>query len=268
MPGGKKVKGRGTNYEYRIRNWFKDHGWDSERNNLSGASTQISELIAKHDVRASKHGIFLQIEAKKTAHKEKHKLQRKWIQEIDFDNDEFLVFAFGRSDHYALIPVDFYEALTGLRGFPARYQAEGGKQFTFHKSWIDDELPVCFLWVDHGEKYIVTTLDEFAMLIEKRGPLRALDPLGYISSATSIADLTDWYKENRHRLTYKEKGLYFGKLHRLEYNITDSASPEFIASTQWWRDTSEDVMYKCPHCDNLITHKDLKENQNNRDKLV
>lgn len=262
MPGGKKVKSRGTSYEYRIRSWFKDKGWDSERNNLSGASTQISELIAKHDVRASKHGIFLQIEAKKTANKEKHKLKRKWVEELDFSNDEFLVFAFGRSDHYALVSIDFYEALTGLRGFTARYEAIGGTQFTFHKSWINDELPVCFLWVDYGEKFIVTTLEEFVNLIEKRGPLKALDPLSYISSATSIADLTGWYKENRHRLTNKEKCLYYGKLHRLEYNIADEASPEFIATTQWWRDTSEDVVCKCPYCQELITHRELKENQN------
>lgn len=262
MVGGRQVKGRGTNYEYRIRNFMRSLGWDSERNNLSGASTQISELIAKHDVRASKHGIFLQIEAKKTANKEKHKLKRKWVEELDFYNDEFLVFAFGHSDHYALLPVDLYESLTGLRGHTARYTATGSTQFTFHKAWIDDELPVCFLWVDYGEKYIVTTLEEWVSLVESRGPLKALDPLSYISSATEIADLAQWYQENRHRLTYKEKCLYYGKLHRLEHDITDEASPEFIATTQWWRDTSEDIVCKCPHCEELITHRQMKESQN------
>lgn len=264
MPGGKKVKARGTSYEYRIRGWFKDRGWQSERNNLSGASTQISELIAKHDVRASNNGIFLQIEAKKTANKEKHKLQRKWITGLDFTNDEFLVFAFGRSDHYVLISRSYYVSLAGEENTPdVRYTARGDSQFTFHKAWVQDEDPMGFLWETHGELYVVTNLDDFITLIEKRGPLKALDPLSYISSATSVADLVEWYKENKHRLTNKEKCLYYGKLHRLEYNITDEASPEFIATTQWWRDTSDDVICKCPHCQELITHGQMKESRDN-----
>jgi hypothetical protein len=261
-PGGHAPKGRGTSYEYRVRNWFQERGWEAERNPLSGASDQISETTGKHDVRAKKAGLFLQIECKKTGAEDKHKLQRIWFEKIDFKNDEFLVFAFSRSDHYAIITQGIYKALNPdfLEDTP-RYTAEGASQFTFHRAWLNAEDPVCFLWKDYGEIYVATELSKFIALLEKRGPLETLNPIDVIKATDDIPKLLEWYKIHKHRLTNKEKHFYYNKLCMLEEGCT-GPSREFIASQQFWRDTSDDIVMKCPHCTNLITYKQLKESQN------
>lgn len=266
-PGGHAPKGRGTSYEYRVRNTLQQLGWDAHRNPLSGASEQVAETTGKHDVRASKNGIFLQIECKKTAEDKTHKLQRKWIGKIDFSNDEFLVFAFGRSPHYALVSEVFYKSLDPTFIATPRYTAAGGVQFTFHRIWLEEEEIVCFLWKDYNEIFIATELGKFISLLEKRGPLQALHPIDFINSATDIGTLTQWYKDNKHRLTNRERSHYYGKLHRLEHDIPDEVSPEFKASVQWWRDTNDDVIMKCPHCKELITYKQLKESREDGKKV-
>jgi len=260
--GGRKPKGRGTSFEYRIRNFLRDNGWESERNPLSGASAQVSEVVGKHDVRASREGLFLQIECKKTAEHEKHILQRIWIEKIDFANDEFLVFAFGRSANYTLVPEVVYQSVNSdyVSGL-ARYAAKGKTRFTFHRSWIEEEDPVVFMWEDYGELYVVTELSKWIQLLLKRGPLKALKPTDVINSATEIGPLIKWYKENQHRLTNLERCHLYGKLHRLENGIDDEVAPEFKAAVQWWRDTSDDVVMKCPHCGKLITYRQLEEHR-------
>lgn len=263
-PGGKKPKGRGSNYEYRCRDFLCSLGWDAHRNPLSGASEQIAETTGKHDVRASKAGIFLQIECKKTGEDRTHKLQRKWIGKIDFTNDEFLVFAFGRSPHYALLSEVFYKTLDPSFVATPRYTATGGTMFTFHRVWLDEEDPVCFLWQDYNENFVAVSLDKLIPLIEARGPLKALHPIDVINSASTIPELAEWYKGNHHRLTNKEKAHYYGKLHRLENDLPD-VDPLMKADSQWWRDTSGDVILKCPHCTKLITHGDIKKSKENND---
>lgn len=267
MSGGRKPKGRGTNYEYRIRNTLRDMGWEAERNPLSGASAQVSEVVGKHDVRASRADIFLQIECKKTGEHDKHILQRGWIDKIDFTNDEFLVFAFGRSDNYALILESVYQSVdqAHVPDVP-RFTAKGGTRFTFHRSWIEEEDPVTFLWEDYGEMYVVTELSKWIQLLLKRGPLKALKPMDMINSATEIGPLAEWYRENKHRLTNLEKCHFYGKLHRLENDIPDEVAPEFKAAVQWWRDTSNDVVVKCPHCSELITYGQLEEYRAKREE--
>lgn len=261
MPGGKTPKGRGTSYEYRVRNFLRSLGWDAHRNDLSGASKQIAMLVAKHDVRASKNGIFLQLECKKTKAKEEHKIERIWFTKIDFTNDEFLVFAFGRSPHYAMVPELAYQMLDkGYVPVAPRYEATGKTQFNCKRAWFDEDLVVVIDWKPF-ERYIATTLEHIIGLIEARGPLAVLKPMDIINSAKEIGPLVDWYRQYKNRLTNLEKCHYYGKLHRLEHNIGDEVSPEFKASVQWWRDTSDDVMTKCPHCNELITYKQLKENR-------
>lgn len=262
MAGGRVPKGRGTNYEYRVRDWFRDNKWESERNDLSGASKQIAMLVAKHDVRASKQGIFLQLECKKTKAKDEHKIERVWFTKIDFTNDEFLVFAFGRSPHYAMVPESVYQSLDSeYVPVAPRYEATGKTQFNCKRAWFEDELVVVIDWKPFETRYVATTLEHLIELIEVRGPLAVLKPMDEINAAKEIGPLVEWYQQYKNRLTNLEKCHYYGKLHRLEHNITDEVSPEYKASVQWWRDTSDDVMTKCPHCDELITYKHLKENR-------
>jgi len=264
-PGGHMPKGRGTAYEYRVKQSFIDWGWEAYRNPLSGASEQIAETTGKHDVRASKDGIFLQIECKKTAEEFTHKLKRIWIEKLDFNNDEFLVFAFGRSPHYALVSEIYFKTLSPDFVAAPRYVATGSTQFTFHRSWFNDEDLVCFLWEDYGEVFIAISLDKLIDLIIKRGALKALHPMDFINSSQNVQDLVDWYKGNHHRLTNKEKSHYYAKLHRLENNLPD-VDPLIKADSQWWRDTGDDVILKCPHCDKLITHGDIKKAKEINDK--
>jgi hypothetical protein len=261
MPGGKAPKGRGTSYEYRVRDFLRFLGWNSERNDLSGASKQIANLIGRHDVRASKQGIFLQLECKKTSGKDEHKIERAWLDKIDFTNDEILVFAFGRSVHYAIVPESVYQSLDSkyLPSSP-RYEATGKTLFTCKRAWFDEDEVVIIHWKPY-ERYVATTLERIIRLIEKRGPLAVLKPIDFINSTKEIGPLIEWYRQYKNRLTNFEKCHYYGKLHRLEHGITDEISPEYKASVQWWRDTSDDVMTKCPHCNELITYRQLKENR-------
>ena len=260
MPGGRAAKSRGTSFEYRVKQWLLSKGWVAERNPLSGASQQIAATTGKHDVRASKDGIFLQIECKKTGAQDKHVLQREWIEKVDFTNDEFIVFAFGRSDHYALVTSSVYQVLNSDYKIDIpRYEAVGATRFTFHRSWIEEEDPLTFLWKDYNEMFVATSFARLIDLILKRGPLKAIKPMDFINSAIDITSLTVWYKENKFRLTNLECCHFYGKMHRLEHGISDEVSPEFKASVQWWRDTSEDVIMKCPHCDKLVTYKQLQE---------
>lgn len=262
MPGGMTSKRRGNSYEYRVRDFMRSLGWDAERNPLSGASAQISQATGKHDVRASNHGIFLQMECKKTKARDEHKLRREWFEKIDFTNDEFLVFAFGRSPNYAIIPESIYRSLNEdhvPKG--PRYVAAGSTQFAFKRQWLEEEEVVVYLWETYGETFVAATLEHLIDLIERRGPLAVLKPMDFINSAVTAGELVNWYKQHRHRLTNLEKCHYYGKLHRLEYGISDEVSPEYKASVQWWRDTSDDVVMKCPYCSELITYKQLKENR-------
>lgn len=266
MPGGRAAKSRGTSFEYRVREYLRNLGWTSERNPLSGASQQIVATTGKHDVRASKEGIFLQLECKKTGHQTKHVLRREWIEKIDFTNDEYLVFAFGRSDAYVLILSSVYQTLDpNYKLEVPRYEAIGGTRFTFHRSWMEEEDPLTFMWKDYNEMFVVTPLARFIELVSARGPLKAIKPLDFINSATEILPLATWYKENKFRLTNFERCHFYGKMHRLEHGISDEVSPEFKASVQWWRDTSDDVVMKCPHCDNLITYKQWQEKRRNKE---
>lgn len=189
---GKKSKVRGTGYEYRIRDWFrnakeqadKPTGWDAERNSLSREEKSFGEVTAKHDVKAWKDTedgrIFLQIEAKKTG-KDIHTLQKEWIDKIDFTNDELLVIALNRTPHYAVITVDQYNQLNSRYRYALDCDPEnaeklirrGKKSVRVHKhelegiTWDD---PKRLVWEGLGKDLIIVPLGFFVFLREKLPP--------------------------------------------------------------------------------------------------
>ncbi len=260
MPGGRASKSRGTSYEYRVRDWFNARpNWSAERIILSGAVKSIADELGKNDVKAQhQNGTFLQIECKKTGDHEEHVIQWAWLEKIDFTNDEFLVFAFGRSDHYVLVKQEIYAELD-KKFIPSapNFTAEGDTRFKVKREWFV-ELPVTVFWSTHNQMFVVTTLDRYVELLEARGPLKTLQPIEVIKAATAIEPLIAWYKEFKHRLTSYERSLYYAKLHRLENDIDDKPTAEFIATNQWWRDTSQDFVMQCPHCKETITHQQLQ----------
>ena len=271
--GGKTAKCRGTSYEYRVRNWFCAHGWDAERNALSGASQQISDALGKHDVRAQKGRIFLQIECKKTGVREIHKVQREWFDKINFNNDEFLVLAFSKSPHYIMMPASIYkEVFPNFYLEQARYTIKGGTVFGLHRSWLDAEDPMTLFWEQYDTFYVITNLETFIPALEKRGPLQRLSFIDVIKMSKSAEELAAWYQNTRHRLTNYEKSLYYAKLHRLENNIVEDPSKDFVSSVQWWRDTSKDFVLQCPHCNATINREDVAEDkaeeQNNVEVVI
>lgn len=269
MPGGKRSKTIGDGFEYRVRDWFRNQGWHSERNPLSGASDQLKTLVAKHDVRATKQGVFLQLECKKTNDTKKHKLRREWYDKINFLNDEFLVFGFGRSAIYCCVPLAIYQELDPNMDPTPTHEAKGEKQFTFHRSWFDDTDYVVFHWETYQECYVATLLENWVELLSQRGPLEDMDPVSVICGADEIKFLTNWFNKHHHRLTNEQKCLYYGKLHRLEHNIADIPKHELLAEVQWWRDTTSDFVFKCPHCEETVTQGDLqKPSDNNPEECI
>lgn len=264
MPGGRASKSRGTSYEYRVRDWFNARpNWTATRIILSGAVKSVVDELGKNDVTARhQSGIFLQIECKKTGDHEEHIILWDWLEKLDFTNDEFLVFAFGRSDHYVLVKQEIYAEIDKgfIPGAP-NFIAEGDTRFKVKRQWFDI-LPVTILWSTHNQMFVVTTLTQYTELLEKRGPLKTLQPIEVIKAATEIEPLKAWYKEFKHRFTSYERSLYYAKLHRIENGIDDKPTAEFIAANQWWRDTSQDFIMRCPHCDKIITNEQLKRNDN------
>lgn len=265
--GGKKPKSRGNAYEYRVAKFFNDReGWDAKRVLLSGAVKHASDQLGKHDV-TTRHitGIFLQIECKKTAESDSHQLKWEWIEKIDFSNDEFLVFAFGRSGHYVLTEKPIYDTLAPTIG--VHLEAKGQRQYRLYKKELTDRRETVLFWEPHNKYYVITDLDTLINHLEKRGPLSTLDPVDVIKSSESIGELEDWFKDNHNRLTNYEKSLYYDKLYRLENGI-DEISREYIVEAQWWRNTSDDFIMKCPHCESDITHQQLSEWKENRNNLA
>lgn len=266
MSGGRKPKARGTAFEYKIRNWFNEReGWTAERVLLSGAVKQAADEIGKNDVKARhESGIFLQLECKKTAQHDEHVILWEWIEKIDFDNDEFLVFAFGRSKSYVLVrQEDYAEVDENFIPDAPEFVASGATRFKCKRQWLEEVIPLTVLWKPHKKMFVLTELEPYIEKLEVRGPLKTLKPLETIKAADDMVKLRDWYGENKQRLTSYERSLYYAKLHRLENDIPDRPTNQYVASVQWWRDTSEDFIMKCPHCDQVITNKDLQDSADN-----
>lgn len=205
----KLSKTRGTGYEYRIRDWFRNEkqskdkppGWEAERNSLSREEKSFGETVAKHDVKAWKDvndtdRIFLQIEAKKTG-KDVHTIQKEWIDKIDFFSDELLVIALNRTGHFAVIDIEAMPNLLGVDNnannqmvVPSDVcileleekagkivKCRGKKSVRIHKSDVEAatfEAPMLLNWENIERKFVVFPLIDYVRLREQRPPNRKI----------------------------------------------------------------------------------------------
>lgn len=202
----KLSKTRGTGYEYRIRDWFRNEkeskdkptGWEAERNSLSREEKSFGETVAKHDVKAwkdinDKDRIFLQIEAKKTG-KDVHTIQKEWIDKIDFASDELLVIALNRTAHYAVIDIMCMPALlwggddqmvlpapAGLQKIRDEagkiHKCRGTKSVRVHKADVEAatlEAPVILNWENIEREFVIFPLMDYVRLREQRPPNRMI----------------------------------------------------------------------------------------------
>ncbi len=244
----------GKSYEYRLRNWFVEKGWRSERNPLSGASQQISEQLGKHDVRAWKDNIFLQIEAKKTGIKKKNKagedddtmvIQKEWLDKIDFNNDEFLVFSFNRcQQHFAFMTNDSAEKIIGTLGMKKSdvHEAKGGSGFGFKRQWLEDQRGLIVVCDFIGKTWYALDLEEYIDAREKSGiPTAATSFEDKIKSIQSMDLLKELHAAESSTWTTKQNRLYYSKLERLETGEENKYNPEFIKQGQFW--LSEDKKF-------------------------
>lgn len=95
----KNPRNIGRNFEYRVRDFLRTFGWESERNPGSGADAQVVKFLAPRDVRAVKHEGKLKIvlECKKTSNGIKSMtLQRAPLEELEFEKRQIEVFAFAQ----------------------------------------------------------------------------------------------------------------------------------------------------------------------------
>jgi len=230
-------KQRGYSLEYKIVNWFNNEekrtdwpsGWQAERNTLSKQETSFGVVTAKHDVKARRpldNGmIFLQIEAKKTG-KDLNTIQWKWLEKIDFMNDELMVVAFSRTPEYALITVEAYCKLLKLSDVSSKlsldYPVErfkGGRCFRLHASSVENVTlnePYCFYLEKQKLNFVVIPFDAYIKARELLPP--------NLSKEQMIAMLG--------QETLKQVG---------------SAAPPVSVPTP------SETTYSCPHC-----HKPIK----------
>lgn len=276
---------RGRSYEYRLRDWLRQHGYQAERNPLSGASAQLEEELGKYDVRASKGQIFLQIEAKKTSAQDKRIIKRSQLDKIQFDNDELYVFAFDRSDHYAIVSLDRYISLTRTTKTSSTEAADlcygtrqiktvrGKKQFTFHRKWLEGTRTL-FYWPEVETYFVALLLAEFLKIREKyqqrasneQEITTTEDPIELIKKCNQLQELLDFYQQKGEQLSFKQKRILFSKCERLEAGADNRVSNRFIASQEWWLSNDKKYLLTCPFCEKIITAADIKrddgENKN------
>jgi hypothetical protein len=238
------VIGRG--YEYRVKEWFIKRGWKSERNPLSGASDQIEQELGKHDVRSwhEDKNIFLQIECKKTSTDENILgIKKEWIDKIDFNNDEFIVFSFQNCrQHFCFMPKDIAEKILGkTKLVPMKtHVADGDKIFGFKREWLEGKNKEIFVVDFLGSTWYALDLEEFIDARERYGgPTNATSFGDKIKIIHDVKKLKDLYAKEESKLTTRDKRLYYGKLERLESGDTNAYNPEFIKEGQWWLDESK-----------------------------
>ena len=118
---GRLSKNRGKAYEERVKRWFLEREWNAKRIILSGACASLGRM----DVHAWLGDVYLTIEAKKRGQTQKGndselEIKKVWTDHINFSEDEILVFATLRSDHYCMIPTErFFQILD--RSFEINY---------------------------------------------------------------------------------------------------------------------------------------------------
>jgi hypothetical protein len=236
----------GRSYEYRVRNWFKEReNWEAERNPLSGASDQITEEMGKHDVRAwnDKLNIFLQIECKKTSTEQDNlKIQKEWLDKIDFSNDEFLVFSYQNcQQHFALMPKSAAQAILEkvehkLKLKEKIYEASGEVQFGFKKEWVDGKRDEIFLVKFNDVIYYILDLGEFIDLREKyiKPESENKSLIERIKTLNTKESLEKFFKDNESKMETRDKRAYYAKLERIESGNINEADHGMIKQNQFW----------------------------------
>lgn len=243
----------GKGYEYRVRNWFVAKGWKSERNPLSGASDQIEEELGKHDVRAWKDdlNIFLQIECKKTMQKKKTKdgveddtivIQKEWLDKIDFNNDEFLVFSFNRcQQHFAFMAAEAADKILQqvshslVKTDPIDPRGDSG--FGFKRVWLEDkQLTICVVNFI-GKMWYAMDLEYFIAAREQcKIPTKATSFEEQIKTIQNVEVLKELFTKESSTWTTRQFRIYYSKLERLESGKDNAYNPSFIKDSQFWLD--------------------------------
>ena len=230
----------GRGFEYRVRDYFRKVGWKAERNPLSGASDQIEEELGKHDVRAWKESpnIFLQIECKKTNDEDGILgIKKEWIDKINFNNDEILVFSYLRcGQDFIFIPKEIASDILAKMGMKPiqTLQARGDTIFGFKREWIEGkDKGYCI--VEFLEKEWVVF--DLALYVEYREKFKietkSTTFADKIKTITNIDDLKKLRAEQEAGWKTKDWKMYYSKLERLESGDV-SYNPSFIKEGQWW----------------------------------
>lgn len=263
----KNAKRIGNAFEYRVADWFDGKpGWFGLRNPLSGASEQIKNAVSKHDVRAwnEQLNIFLQIECKKRSKNAKDakksdsiEIKKEWIDKLDFENDELLVFATNRSPIYVFIPTARFFLLLG-RSYTIEYDKhhhfKGEKQFVLYRELVDTAKDQRFHLVWNQEPWTILLLEDFLMLRETAKIELSLSIEEQIKRLTTLENALTFEKNNLTTLNYKQKSLLYSKIHQLESD--GFVNPIVHAESQFWLDDA--FILVCPHCSEKITKKDLE----------
>lgn len=241
----------GKGYEYRVRNWFVDKGWKAERNPLSGASDQIEEELGKHDVRAWRDdlNIFLQIECKKTMIKKKNKagedddtlvVQKEWLDKINFDNDEFLVFSFNRClQHFAYMTQEAAERIIGSLNMKKSepFEARGDKGYGFKREWLEGKPELIFVSKFMDKTWYAMDLEVF---INARETCKIATKATSFEEQIKVIQKVDVLKElfttEGSTWNTRQLRLYYSKLERLESGKDNAYNPSFIKDGQFWLD--------------------------------
>lgn len=233
----------GKSAEYRLRDWFRERGWNAERNPLSGASKQVTEEMGKHDVRAWKGDIFLQIENKKT-NKESESLtiQQVWLDKINFDNDELFCFTFkGCRQHFCLFPKRIGDAIfkdVVLDKASSVYKPSGSSGFGYKREWLENKPKYCSQVMFNNVHYYVVDLELYVENREKFNGNNA-DSKGFVEQVKALHDaekLKKLYRENETKLTTREKRIFYGKLERVENGKFNSVDATTMQESQFWLD--------------------------------
>lgn len=263
MSGGARAKSIGMGLEYSLRNHLRERGYQSERVPLSGASVQLRTAVALHDVYGRKtftapvdplnpsgpvstSSLFLQIECKKSSNPKTDKgdtrylnMQlKKWIHgRIDFNNDELLVFAFARSELFALISEERFNVINKTPYRPeVEVEVPGESIFKLYHT-VAKKYPL-LKCPAMGCNYVILSLDHFLDLRERyqedlvfENKIEAPNPIEFIKKVDDVQKLLDFDKNNK--LSYMEKRVLYSKLERIEAGQT-IIDPSFINENQFW----------------------------------
>jgi hypothetical protein len=236
----------GKSYEYRIRNWFKENrsGWKAERNPLSGASTQITEEMGKHDVRAwnDSLNIFIQIEAKKTSKKDNIlAIKKEWLDKIDFNNDEILVYSYQNcKQHFCFMTKEVSEKILestkeNIKISKDIIEAKGEVQFNAKREWFEEKeeiIAISFI----GNIYHVYDLGKFIDIREKyvKPKDNKQSFVEQIKTLNTQEELEKFFKENESNLKTRDKRVFFSKLERVELGKDNLFNHDMVKSNQFW----------------------------------